>query len=602
LILSNSDKYKENITDSLNNSIRISFVGDLILLKDQVIVAKNNSTGKYEFDEMFKYTSKHFHESDLSIGVYEGPSAGNNTSFSTSNYADNIPLYLSFPDEFAEAVKKAGINLVTTANNHLLDKHLNGALRTLDILDKYNITHVGSYRNKKEKDQIKIIDVKGIKIAVLAYTALMNNINMDNLYEKFRNLTKIVPYRNNKYYDQIYNEIKTDFIKAKNYSPDITMVLVHMGDQFLHHTTDFQDKWNKIFTELGADIILGDHSHTVQPLEYIGNTLIVNSPGNFANSYINMDGDSTAIIDIYINKKIKKVIAASAIPMYTKQIKPKYFVAIPIYDLIINKVVNLNEKEKERIEKIQLMSTKVMIGKEIGIKGIQKSYFFINNSYYEFPEKKNHFCERLETYASQKIYQYIKSSTKITFIGDSITEGTKNGYHPWYEPMINCFKNKQIINFSKGAYTTKLILKIFKDKLSESKADLYIIALGTNDIRYRDSSICAMNESDFINQLDRIVNITKNNKSKYIFIAPWFSTSDDSVSKLNHNEKNQMMKKYSSSLERYSKINNYTFIDPNEYLEKFIIGKKKKYMVDFIHPNNKDGIELYCESIFINGK
>ena len=71
-------------------------------------------------------------------------------------------MALNFPDEFAEALKKAGINLVTTANNHLLDKHLDGALRTIDILDKYNITHVGSYRNKKEKEKIKIIDVKGI--------------------------------------------------------------------------------------------------------------------------------------------------------------------------------------------------------------------------------------------------------------------------------------------------------------------------------------------------------------------------------------------------------------------------------------------------------
>ena len=137
-----------------------------------------------------------------------------------------------------------------------------------------------------------------------------------------------------------------------------------------------------------------------------------------------MDGDSTAIIDIYINKQTKKVIAASAIPMYTKEIKPKYFVAIPIYDLITNKLVDLDEKEKERVEKIQLMSTKVMVGKEIGIQDIQKSYFFINNSYFEFPDKEKNFCKRLEKYSSHQIYQFFNSSNKITFIGDSITEGT----------------------------------------------------------------------------------------------------------------------------------------------------------------------------------
>ena len=103
---------------------------------------------------MFKQTFEYLQKSELSIGVYEGPSAGNMTKYSTSNFNDGIPLYLNFPDEFAESVKKAGISLVTTANNHLLDKGINSALRTIDILNKYNITHTGSYKNQKEKNKL----------------------------------------------------------------------------------------------------------------------------------------------------------------------------------------------------------------------------------------------------------------------------------------------------------------------------------------------------------------------------------------------------------------------------------------------------------------
>ena len=380
----NNRKINNDKNNIFDNSIRISYVGDLILLKDQVISSKNKLTGKYDFDYMFKYTSNHFHESDLSIGVYEGPSAGNKTSYSTSNYDDNIPIFLNYPDEFVEAVKKAGINLVTTANNHLFDKKLEGALRTLDILDKYSLIHLGTYRNNEEKRKVKIVKVKGIKIAFLAYTSHVNHIRIQELYEKYNFLTNIIPYKTNKYYNNIYKDIKNDFIRAKKESPDIIIVLAHMGEQFLHHTVEFQEKWNKIFSDLGADIILGDHSHTVQPLEYIGNTLIINSPGNFANSYIKMDGDSTALIDIYINKHTKKVIGASAIPMYTKKLEQNLFCAIPIYDLINNKLIELNETERMRVEEIQLMSTKVLVGKEIGIKDIKKNYFFINNSYYDF--------------------------------------------------------------------------------------------------------------------------------------------------------------------------------------------------------------------------
>ena len=596
---SNNFKLKKNLSDLFFDSIRISYVGDLILLKDQILVAKNNLTGKYEFDDMFKYTSKHFHESDFSIGVYEGPSAGNNTSFSTSNYDDKIPLYLNYPDEFAEAVKKAGINLVTTANNHLLDKKIEGAMRTLDVLDKYNLSHVGSYRNLEEKHKIEIFDVKGIKIAILAYTSIMNRYNTDILYKKYRFLTRIIPNKKrNKYYEQIYDEIKDDFIRIKKASPDIIIVLAHMGKEFMHHTNKFQEEWNKIFSNLGADIILGDHSHSVQPLQYIGKTFIVNSPGNFANSYIKKDGDSTALIDIYIHKKTKKVIKASAIPMYTKEIRYKYYSAIPIYDLIKDKSIVLDLNERKRVEEIQLMSTKVLLGKEFGIHEVKDNYFF-NSNYFDFNlhEEGKIICKNLKKFRNSKIYKYIENSKSLTFIGDSITEGTKNGFHPWYEPLTTCFDKKTINNISKGGYTTKLIIKKFRKKIINSKSDLYIIALGVNDIRYRKKSICSMDSKEYIIQIEKIVNMAKNRKSKFILISPWFSTPDDKVSKLNHSDKIRMIDDYSLELERYSKRNGYIYVNPNNYLKKKIREEKNKYLVDFIHPNSNLGIQLYCEGV-----
>jgi len=264
-------------SDEFEKAIRISYIGDLILLKDQVISARNNKTGKYEFDEMFKYTWDYLQKSELSIGIYEGPSAGNMTSFSTSNFDDGIPMHLNYPDEFAESVRKAGISLVTTANNHLLDKGIYGAQRTIDILNKNNITLTGSYKNQKEKEKNKllILNVNNIKFAILSYTSKMNFYRIERLYEKYPYLTNIIPYPHNKYYDKILRDIKEDFKKAKQSKPDYILVLVHMGTQFKGFTNSFQKKWNKIFSDLGADIILGDHSHHVQPLENLGKTFIL---------------------------------------------------------------------------------------------------------------------------------------------------------------------------------------------------------------------------------------------------------------------------------------------------------------------------------------
>ena len=588
-------------TNEFEKAIRISYIGDLILLKDQVISAKNNKTGKYEFDEMFKNTWDYLKKSELSIGVYEGPSAGNKTSYSTSNYDDGIPLHLNFPDEFAKSVKKAGISLVTTANNHLLDKGIDGALRTIDILNKNNITHTGSYRSQKEKNQLLVLNISDIKFAILSYTSFINFKNIEKLYEKYPYLTSFIPNINNKYYNKILKEIEKDFEKAKNANPDCILVLVHMGTEFRDSTDNFQKKWNKIFSELGADIILGDHSHHVQPLEQLGNTFIVNSPGNFVNSYIKKNGDATSIVNLYFNRNTKKFIGSSIIPMYTQEYKPKYFRALPIFK-IFNNSISITSKELLRIKEVQKLITKTMIGNEIPLSQMKEKYFFINNSYIDISNKETNIKKIIEKNTHKKIYSLINNSYSITFIGDSITEGTKNNFHPWYEPLIYYFKNKKIINISKGSYTTSLIIKKLKNQIIKSKSSLYIVALGANDVRYRNPSICAMNKEDYIKNIEIIVDLAKkNNKnSNFVFIAPWLSNPNDKYSKLKESEKNKLLDEYSESLKNYCHKNNFLFINPNKYINEKIKNNRKQYILDQIHPNENKGIELFSEAILIN--
>jgi hypothetical protein len=200
---------------------------------------------------------------------------------------------------------------------------------------------------------------------------------MERLYEKYPYLTNIVPYSYNKYYNEILRDIKKDFEKAKKSKPDYILVLAHMGTQFNGFKNNFQKKWNSIFSELGADIILGDHSHHVQPLEQLGKTFIVNCPGNFANSYIKKNGDAVSIVNLYFNKNTKKFMGSSIIPMYVQEYKPKYFRALPIFK-IFNNPIHITSKELLRIKKIQKLITKIMLGKEIPISEMKEKYFFIN--------------------------------------------------------------------------------------------------------------------------------------------------------------------------------------------------------------------------------
>ena len=108
-----------NQKEDFNKAFRITFAGDLILLEDQVKRAYNGTD--YDFTNVFEYTQKYISSADLAIGVFEGPMAGEEAGYSSSNFDDNKTLALNYPDSFAKAVKDAGFDLVTTANNHLLD-------------------------------------------------------------------------------------------------------------------------------------------------------------------------------------------------------------------------------------------------------------------------------------------------------------------------------------------------------------------------------------------------------------------------------------------------------------------------------------------------
>jgi poly-gamma-glutamate capsule biosynthesis protein CapA/YwtB (metallophosphatase superfamily) len=217
----------------INASVKLLFTGDLILLEDAVKLAHNGYG--YDFSCVFEYAKKYISGADLSVGVFEGPCAGGDKGYSSSNFADGKPLALNFPDSFAEAVKDAGFDLVTTANNHLLDKGLAGAMRTLDVLDRARLGHIGSYRDQGEKDAVKIWEIQGIRFAFLAYTYGCNN----NPVKRTRGgdlsyLTAFLTDPELPEFQQYKAQVLSDFEAVKARNPDVIVVLPHMGKDFSH--------------------------------------------------------------------------------------------------------------------------------------------------------------------------------------------------------------------------------------------------------------------------------------------------------------------------------------------------------------------------------
>lgn len=592
--------------EAFDNAFRITFAGDIILLEDQVNLGYTGNG--YDFSDVFEYAKPHIESADLAIGVFEGPMAGADKGYSTSNFYDNKELRLNFPDEFAFYVKDAGFDLVTTANNHMLDKGEEGALRTLDVLDQTGLGHTGSYRNQEEKnrDRVKLLECQGIKIAVLSYTYGSNGTDRNEFIDgKYSYMTSIICGTEGEQFESLKAAVVEDFKTAKALSPDLIVVLPHIGTQFSNDIDEEQAVWFEIFRENGADIILGDHAHAVQPVtieEYNGKTVFqAYCPGNFANIYRGDQGDTSMLVDVYIDRDSLKVIGGSVVPLYTYAPADGNYRAVPIYQIINDTGIRktLTTDDIERASSANEIITEVVLGNKLDRYSVTERYYFDKNGYIR---TRTTGLVLTEDMRDGLLYQALNSNKKICFIGDSVTEGTKNGGVPWYEPLEEYFPGKEILNYSKGSCTVSYMID-HMDEIPE--ADLYVIALGTNDVRYRDENICAMTSEDYIKRIDELKNglLAKNKDAGFLFIAPWYSTEADPYCSLGFDGKTALNKEYSEALEKYCTDRSFMYINANDYIRGILTtSPDKNYLLDHIHPNASKGVIMYSEAVLLSDK
>jgi len=580
--------YKPNIIsykqlDEIDNSVSIGFIGDLILLENQV---NNYYNGlEYDFNDMFKYTTKYFNEVDYMIGVLEGP-VDDGKEYSIGNYDDNKKLKLNYPSKFIESIKNNGIDLVTTANNHLLDNNLDSMFNTINNLNKINLDYVGSYKTKEDnyKNRRKIINIKNLKIGILSYTYGINNYTEDEIIENYSYYSNYLCHSTSRYYNKIKKQVEEDFRYLKNNKVDYIIVIPHYGTQFSSTEDSYQKLWNKIFIKNGANVILGSHSHHVQPIRYENNAVIINSVGNFVNSYTKHNGDISMMIKVYLSKEKTKITNVSVIPLLAVKNNDNAYYSVPIYEAINNKALSEVKKQYyDRIIYANKLVTKVSMN--ANVKEINKEYYFINNKYL----KQNNYIFKLTDEDKQSfVYKKIAENNNICFIGDSITEGNKNNYHPWYEELMNLFNGKNIYNYSKGGYTTEEILNNFD--LKDNNCDLVFINIGTNDIRYYER-----NAKDYVNNINKILN--NFNNRQIILLSPFRTTNKDRFL-TNKDKKIKLYNEYDKCLEDMADNKNIYYIDQNKYINKALTDlKEDTFLLDGVHPNNNLGIKLYSYAV-----
>ena len=241
----------ERLPDSTVSFTLVS-VGDLMCHSPQFKYARVVGDS-FDFVPCYEEVLPLLQDADLTFGNLETTLTGAKAGYS------GYPAF-NAPDDYAAALKVVGFDLLSTTNNHSLDRGEKGVLRTLDVLDTLGIGHVGTYRSEADRDSIRIIDVKGTKLAFLAYTYGMNG--------------RVEPKGKEYLVNEIdsLEQMQREVPKAREMGADLVIVYYHFGNENERLPNAYQ-KWVVNTTiAAGADVILGGHPHVLQPMEYFETT------------------------------------------------------------------------------------------------------------------------------------------------------------------------------------------------------------------------------------------------------------------------------------------------------------------------------------------
>jgi len=183
--------------------------------------------------------------------------------------------YKAHPN-YAAHIKKAGIDIVTLANNHTYDYGRDGLRDTMKNLDNQHIKHIGAHMSEAEARRGIVIDSSGGKIGVLSY--MQNSFEwrvwtgafaFDTPFKKFAGVAQLN-----------YLDLKKDIERMKS-EADIVVVVVHFGKNY-KSIDKLQMAIGKASIDFGADVVMGHHPHQYQPVQVYKNRPVIYSLGNYA--------------------------------------------------------------------------------------------------------------------------------------------------------------------------------------------------------------------------------------------------------------------------------------------------------------------------------
>lgn len=274
-----------------DQSVKLTIIGDIMCHNTNFKEAYDASTKTYDFSNVFSQVSSYVSAGDITIGNFETTMAGEARGYS------GYPTF-NTPAALATDLKELGVDVVSTANNHSLDKGYSGIVSTLDELDAAGVAHTGTYRSAEEQNIITYKEVNEVKFAFLSFTYGTNGIPVPSGKDYCVNLI-----------DKTL--IKQQIDLAKEGKPDVICVNMHWGVEYTAKPNAEQKQLADFLFENGVDLIFGSHPHVLEPMEKRTVTLadgttkdgfLIYSLGNFMSGQVKADTRKSIILNLNITK------------------------------------------------------------------------------------------------------------------------------------------------------------------------------------------------------------------------------------------------------------------------------------------------------------
>ncbi|WP_462413458.1 CapA family protein [Neobacillus sp. Marseille-QA0830] len=284
--------------------ITVGAIGDILIHSPVYQDAFNGS--QYEFDQMFSDVKPLLEKPDLLTANQESTIGG--LELGLSGY----PAFNS-PHEVADALVHTGVDIVSTANNHTLDKGERGVLSETAYLESIGLPHVGSFQDQQDQQHLRIIEKNGIKLAFLSYTYGTNGIPVPKGKDYLVNLID-------------RDKMKEEIHRAKA-AADVVVMSIHWGLEYQRVPSADQKELAQFLANEGVDILFGSHPHVLQPMEWINTadgrkTFVIYSLGNFISAQYGNYKDIGGLATVDITKRVSS--QGSAIELSSPAFYPTY--------------------------------------------------------------------------------------------------------------------------------------------------------------------------------------------------------------------------------------------------------------------------------------